>query len=410
MEMMMIMEMEEIEITVTIMGMEIEMGEMIMQGEMHQSLRLVPIRTFSIVNHATLVVLKESLVWLSGLRKWNQCFTIGIDEAYEMPWKDLMKLMIEELTLLCPIMVPEENDKIERFIWGLPNNIQAATFQKVECGLSFHGGNNEKKGYAGSAPYCNKCKLHHKGPCTKKCIDCKKVGHMARDYKTIVATQTPRTPVANQRVVTYFGCGGLGYYKNDCPKLKNQNRRNKTASNEAHMRAYALGGGDSNPYSNVITGTFLLNNHYAYILFDYGIDRSFVSTMFSALLDIAPTALDVSYTVELTDGQIAESDTIIRGCTINLLDHPFNIDLIPVELGSFDILIGMDWLSKYHVVIVCDEKIRGCHVFLAQVSVKKKEDKSKEKRLEDVSIVQDVPEVFPEDLPGLPPARQQISN
>ncbi|GJS31477.1 hypothetical protein Tco_0492097 [Tanacetum coccineum] len=91
---------------------------------------------------------------------------------------------------------------------------------------------------------------------------------------------------------------------------------------------------------------------------------------------------------------------------------------MPVELGSFDVIIGMDWLAKYHIIIVCDEKIvlvpfgneilivRGCHVFLAHVTTKKAEDKSEEKRLEDVPIVQDFPEVFPEDLSGIPPTRQ----
>ncbi|GJV67822.1 putative reverse transcriptase domain-containing protein, partial [Tanacetum coccineum] len=184
-------------------------------------------------------------------------------------------------------------------------------------------------------------------------------------------------------------------------------------------------GGDGNPDSNVVTGTFLINNYYAYILFDAGADRSFVSTTFSALIDIPPAALDVSYTVELANGQITESDTIIRSCALNLPDHPFSTDLMPVELGSFDIIIGMDWLSKYHAVIVCDEKIiripykneiltirgdessersnsrlsiisctktqkyiqRGCHVFLAQISVRKTEDNSEENRLEDVPIL-----------------------
>ncbi|GKF60983.1 reverse transcriptase domain-containing protein, partial [Tanacetum coccineum] len=85
--------------------------------------------------------------------------------------------------------------------------------------------------------------------------------------------------------------------------------------------------------------------------------RSFVSTAFSFLIDITPSALNTKYDVELADGKIVKVDAIIQGCTLNLLNHPFNIDLMPVELGSFDIIIGMDWLSKYHAVIVCDEKI-----------------------------------------------------
>ncbi|GKE61022.1 hypothetical protein Tco_1511389 [Tanacetum coccineum] len=71
----------------------------------------------------------------------------------------------------------------------------------------------------------------------------------------------------------------------------------------------------------------------------------------------------------------------------------------------FDVIIGMDWLAKYQAVIVCAEKI-GCHVFLAHVTTKMTADKSKEKRFEDVPIVQDFPKVFPEDLPGLSLTRQ----
>nr|GEW08693.1 hypothetical protein [Tanacetum cinerariifolium] len=113
----------------------------------------------------------------------------------------------------------------------------------------------------------------------------------------------------------------------------------------------------TNPNSNVVMGTFLLNNRYALILFDIGADRIFVSTAFSSLIDIILTILDHGYDVELADGRIIWVNTLIRGCTLNFLNHPFNIDLMPVEMGSFDVIIGMEWLSKYHVVIVCDEKI-----------------------------------------------------
>ncbi|GJZ93692.1 putative reverse transcriptase domain-containing protein [Tanacetum coccineum] len=280
-----------------------------------------------------------------GLARWFEKIESTIVIAYEMSWKELMKLMIKvyyprnEIQKLENEIVPEENDKIERFIWGLPDNIQVRVyaarsaepkrkfdnnprgnpvqqlpFKRQNVAQAFMVGNNEKRGYAGSAPYYNKCRLHHEGPCT-------------------------------------------GHYKSDCPKLKNQNRRNKVAINDAHGRAYALGGGDGNPDTNVVTGTFLLNNRYAYILFDSSADRSFVLNTFSALIDIPLTALDVSYTVELADGRIAGSNTIIKGCTLNLLDHPFNIDMMPIELGSFDVIIGVDWLSKHHDVTVCDKKI-----------------------------------------------------
>nr|GEV13540.1 putative reverse transcriptase domain-containing protein [Tanacetum cinerariifolium] len=70
-----------------------------------------------------------------------------------------------------------------------------------------------------------------------------------------------------------------------------------------------------------------------------------------------PSTLDVSYVVELDDRTVAEIDVILRGCTLGLLGHPFTIDLMPVELGSFDIIVGMDWLEKYHALIICDEKV-----------------------------------------------------
>ncbi|GKA95573.1 putative reverse transcriptase domain-containing protein [Tanacetum coccineum] len=104
----------------------------------------------------------------------------------------------------------------------------------------------------------------------------------------------------------------------------------------AQGRAYALGRRDVNPDSNVITGTFLLNNRYATILFDTGADRSFVSNSFSAMIDITPTTLENHYDVELADGKIIGVNTIIRGCTLNFMNHPFNIDLMPVPLGSFE--------------------------------------------------------------------------
>ncbi|GKE24568.1 putative reverse transcriptase domain-containing protein [Tanacetum coccineum] len=155
---------------------------------------------------------------------------------------------------------------------------------------------------------------------------------------------------------------------------------------------------------------FLLNNHYASMLFDSGVDRSFVLSAFSALLDVIPSTLDISYAVELADGRISETNNVLRGCTLGLLGHPFNIDLMPVELGSFDVIIGMDWLANHHVVIVCDEKIvwilYGNEFLIVQVTKKGTKDKSEEKQLKDVPIVRDFSKVFPEDLPGLPLTRQ----
>ncbi|GJW70659.1 putative reverse transcriptase domain-containing protein [Tanacetum coccineum] len=140
---------------------------------------------------------------------------------------------------------------------------------------------------------------------------------------------------------------------------------------------------------------------------------SFVSTAFSSQIDITPTSLHHYYDIELADGRIIRLNTILRGCTLNILNHPFNIDLISVELGSFDAIIGMDCNqgNEAHLHIISYTKtheymLKGCTVFLANITTKDLKDKSEKKRLEDVPIVRDFPDVFHKDLPGLPPTRQ----
>nr|GEU88005.1 retrotransposon protein, putative, Ty3-gypsy subclass [Tanacetum cinerariifolium] len=161
----------------------------------------------------------------------------------------------------------------------------------------------------------------------------------------------------NQKAGACYECGNTRHIKRNYLKLKN--RKNGNGNGVAQGRAYPLGGKNVGPDSNIITGTFLLNNRYATILFDTGADMSFVSTTFSALINITPATLENHYGIKLADGRIIGVNTIIRGCTLNFMNHPFNIDLMPVPLGSFDVIIRMDWLTQYHGVIICDEKIVG---------------------------------------------------
>ncbi|GJT45235.1 putative reverse transcriptase domain-containing protein [Tanacetum coccineum] len=253
---------------------------------------------------------------------------------------------------------------------------QQQPFKRQNDAKVYNMGTGEKKPYGGSLPKCTKCHFHHNGPCTQKCHKCNKVGHFAHDCRSFGNTNVANTQKgngANPKGNGCFECGASGHFKRDCPKLMNKDGGNGNtqgwvyAVGNAEKRENASG----NPDSNVVT------------------------------------------------------------------------DLMHVELGSFDVIIGMDWLRRCHAVIVCDEKLvripygnetlvfrcnesndgresrltiiscskaqenmaKGCQIFLAHIYAKKEEDKSEGKQLKDVPIVRDFLEVFPEDLPGLPPAR-----
>ncbi|GJZ78505.1 putative reverse transcriptase domain-containing protein [Tanacetum coccineum] len=154
---------------------------------------------------------------------------------------------------------------------------------------------------------------------------------------------------------------------------------------------------------------FLLNQHLARVLFDSGADKSFVSISLASKLNIPPITIDTFYNIEMADGNLVSTNTVIQGAILTLLNQPFKIDLMPIKFGSFDVVIGMDWLSKYHAKIICDEKvihipINGETLIIRRDQIMEK--KSDEKRLEDIPIVREFLEVLPKDLPGLPPVRQ----
>ncbi|GJT17244.1 putative reverse transcriptase domain-containing protein [Tanacetum coccineum] len=430
------------------------------------------------VKFATCTLLGAALTWWNG-----QIRTLG-PEAYAMTWEVLKKKMtdkycpqgeikkleielwnlkvkgndvpayterFQELTLICTKFVANDerpktldetielaNDlmdqKLRTYAERQSDNKRRADdssrnnhghqqqpFKRQNVAKVYNMGTGERKPYGGSLPKCNKCHLHHNGPCTQRCHKCNKIGHFARDCRNTSNTNVANTQKGNGTTPKgngCFECGAPGHFKRDCPKLKNKDGGNGNAQGWVYAvgNAEKRGNAPGNPDANVVTGTFLLNNHYASILFDTGADRSFISTAFSSLINIAPTSLENCYDVELADGKLVEIDTIIRGCTLNFLGHPFNIDLMPVELGSFDVIIGMDWLRRCHAVIVCDEKLvqipygSETLTFCGNESSngresRKEKAESKEKQIKDVPIVQDFPEVFPEDLPGLPPAR-----
>ncbi|GJS18559.1 putative reverse transcriptase domain-containing protein [Tanacetum coccineum] len=278
-----------------------------------------------------------------------------------------------KLALMCLRMVELESVKVDAYIRGLTDNI------KGEVTSSKHTNLNEVV----------------------------RMAHKLMEQK--LQARNERILKGNKRKWENFESrNSSGHTRNRCPKKVKQEEVGK-----ARGQAYAIK--DVEPQGlNVVTGTFLLNNHYASVLFDSGSDRSFVDTRFSSMLDIDPVKIVVSYEVELPDGRIVSTNTVLKGCTLNLVNHLFEIYLMPIELGTFDVIIGMDWLVKHNAVIIYGEKVvripyenktlivesdkgmfrlkviscikarkyieRGCHLFLAHVT----EKKPKERRLEDV--------------------------
>ncbi|GJZ25070.1 putative reverse transcriptase domain-containing protein, partial [Tanacetum coccineum] len=281
------------------------------------------------------------------------------------------------LTLICTKFVANETEEVDKYISGLPDNIygnvksarpktldetielandlmdqklrtyvERQSDNKKKADDSSRNNHGERKPYGGSLPKCTKCHLHHNGPCTQWCHKCNKIGHFDRDCRSTGNTNVTNTQKGNGAAPKgngCFECGAPGHFKRDCPNLKNKDGGNGNAQGWVYAvgNAEKRGNASGNSDTNVVTGTFLLNNHYASILFDTGVDRSFISTAFSSLINIAPTPLENCYDVELDDGKLVGIDTIIQGCTLNFLDHLFNIDLMPIELGSFDIIIGL---------------------------------------------------------------------
>ncbi|GJV03294.1 putative reverse transcriptase domain-containing protein [Tanacetum coccineum] len=347
------------------------------------------------VNFATATLQGHTLTWWNG-----RIASMGIDVANGTPWTELKGTDIDgytnrfhELALLCPRMVEPKQVKVEQYIRGLSKNIRGDVTSSRPTGIDeavriayqlmghiiqdktdevsedekrngegdrggrgdnrrdYNRRQNQRRANAGAmtnvAPndneVCPRCKnKKHAGDCWK-CGKCGKLGH-----KTAACWSLDR------KDVTCFNCNEKGHRKRDCPKLK---KNGQGGNNRGAV--YKLGAVDAQQDPKVVTGTFLLNNRYATALFDSGADKSFVSTNFSTLIDIEPVELDTCYDVELADGKVVSTNNVLIGCTLNLLNRSFPIDLMVIELGSFDIIIGMDWLSRYDARNLCGKKRLG---------------------------------------------------
>nr|GFA09181.1 reverse transcriptase domain-containing protein [Tanacetum cinerariifolium] len=173
-----------------------------------------------------------------------------------------------------------------------------------------------------------------------------RMGHKAKDCqrKNVASGATV------QSNVVYYECGERGHKSHAC--LMKADRRGGNVQGQA----YVVRDAEHNQGPNVVTGTFLLNNRYATMLFDFGADKSFMDIKFGHLIDIKPVKLNSSYEVELADRKVVSINSVLRGCTLNLLKHLIDIDLMPIELGTFDVIVGIDWLVECDALIVYGKK------------------------------------------------------
>nr|GEW82974.1 putative reverse transcriptase domain-containing protein [Tanacetum cinerariifolium] len=311
---------------------------------------------------------KFAMCTLEGrtLTWWNENVqTLGLANANQIPWSNLKAMMtieycpttkiqkmeqelwtltlkgddieaynnrFHELALMCHELVPTERMNIEKYVRGFPERIKGnitsskpttlhdainmareQVEQAIQGRATRIGESNKRKwedhqrntnnnnpnnnnnppaegrGYAGNLPRCNRCKSHHNGHCPPKCRKCQRNGHQEKDCG-----------VRPLQDVTCYGCNEKGHFKDKCPKERNQQNEG------AHARAYVV---VENPQQNpnVVAGMFLLNDHYACILFDSGAEKSFVSSAFTPFIDIVPTSLNTSYEVELADGKVCKA-------------------------------------------------------------------------------------------------------
>ncbi|GJZ04516.1 putative reverse transcriptase domain-containing protein [Tanacetum coccineum] len=362
-----------------------------------------------------------------------------------------------ELARLVPHLVTHESRMIERYVYGLAPQIhrmvaatEPKTMQKavqISGALTDEAVRNgsikkvEKKGNVGEPrrentgtwPKCTTCNSYHApgGPC-RTCFNCNRSGHLARDCRGVPRNVNPIN-ARNPTVRACYECGKTDHVRSASPRLNRAqeaegNRLNQVAANnggqgrgnqgnQARGRAFMLGAEEAHQDPNIVTGTFTLNNHYATTLFDFGADYSFVSTTFIPLLGLEPSELGFKYEIEIASEKLVEIDKVINVCKLEIEGQVFDIDLIPFRHGSFDVIIGTDWLSNYKAEIIYHEKVVRIPLpdgkVLRVIGERPDEKvrllmsaKATDKKQEEVVVVRDFPKVFPDDLSELPPIRE----
>ncbi|GKB53191.1 putative reverse transcriptase domain-containing protein [Tanacetum coccineum] len=326
------------------------------------------------------------------------------------------------LARLVPYLVTHESRKIESYGALTDEALRNGSIKKVKKSENMGEPSKDKNGRddnkrtrignpfattanlvgrqnTGTWPKFTTCNSYHApgGPC-RTCFNYNRPDHLAKDCRGVLRNVNP-THARNLSVRASYGCGSTDH---GCGNQGNQ----------ARGRAFILGAEEARQDPNIVTGTFTLNDHFDTTLFDSGADYRFVSTTFVPLLGIEPSELGFRYEIEIASGQLVEIDKVIKGCKPKNKDHVFDIDLIPFGHGSFNVIIGMDWLSNHKAKIVCYEKVVRIPLLngkVLRVLGERPEEKVKllmsaktgDKKQEEIVVVRDFPEVFLDDLCGL---------
>ncbi|GJX29383.1 putative reverse transcriptase domain-containing protein [Tanacetum coccineum] len=349
-----------------------------------------------------------------------------------------------ELARLVPHLVTLESRMIERYVYGLAPQIRgmvAATEPKtMQKAVHISGALTDEAVRNGSINKVEKRGNVEETSKDKNGRDDNKRTRTGNVFATTVNPDCRGVPrnmnpinARNPTVRACYECGSTDHVRSACPRLNRAqepegNHPNQVAANnggqgrgnqgnQARGMAFMLRAKEARQDPNIVTGTFTLNNHFATTLFDSSVDYSFASTTFIPLLGLEPSDLGFRYEIEIASGQLVEIDKVIKGCKLEIKGHVFDIDLIPFGHGSFDVIIGIDWLSNYKAEIIFHGKVVRIPLpdgRVLRVLEERPEEKARllmsakanEKNQEEIVVVRDFPKVFPDDLSGLPPIRE----